>query len=183
MDRRLLLSPVCYATAVLLTASALAQDVAPSAPLVDATLESVRGGERSLRAERGRRVVVLFYEDRPHVEDNEAVKGNLRRFIASNHLEERLVVYGVANLGDLGNAAPRALVRQMIAPLEERWGVEILLDWDGELRRAPFSFATNAANVGVVDREGRLVFRHTGTLDRRGTRELYRVLRRALRAE
>lgn len=153
------------------------------APLVDATLESVRGGRRTLRDERGRRVVVLFYEDRPHIEDNEAIKGNLRRFIASNGLDDRIVVYGVANLGDFGNAAPRALVRQMIAPLEDRWGAEILLDWDGVLRHPPFSFATNAANIGVVDREGRLVWRHTGALDREGTRALYRVLRRALRSE
>ncbi|HEY8430980.1 MAG TPA: hypothetical protein VIL20_21525, partial [Sandaracinaceae bacterium] len=78
MDRRLLRSALACAMVALVVAAggAIAQE-APlgaaagetGAPLVDATLESVRGGRRTLRDERGRRVVVLFYEDRPHIED------------------------------------------------------------------------------------------------------------------
>lgn len=149
-------------------------------PVVDATLEAMRAGRVSLRDHRGRRVVVLFYEDRPHVEDNDTLKGELVRFIADNGLAERLVAYGVANLGDLG-AVPRALVRSMIAPLVERWGADILLDWDGVMRRPPFSFATHAANTAILDRDGRLVWRHVGRIDEARRRDFYRALRAALR--
>lgn len=146
---------------------------------VDATLDSMRGGQRSLAAERGRRVVVLFYEDRPHVEDNDVLKGELRRFVVDNRLDERVVLYGVANLGDVG-IVPESIVREMIRPLLERWGTDILLDWRGVMRAAPFSFQTHAANVALIDRNGHIVWRHVGTLDSEQRRDFYRALRRAL---
>ncbi|WP_236520135.1 TlpA family protein disulfide reductase [Sandaracinus amylolyticus] len=157
-----------------------ASTAATPGPVVDATLDSMRGGRRSLSAERGRRVVVLFYEDRPHVELNDAFKGELLRFVSDNHLGERVVPYGVANLGDVG-AVPQTLVRSMIQPLVDRWGIDILLDWEGVMRRAPFSFRTNAANTAIVDREGRIVYRHAGRMEETQRREFYRALRGALR--
>ncbi len=169
----------------LATAAALALSlfaalgVAQDTPAADATLDSMRGGRRSLAAERGRRVVVLFYEDRPHVEDNDALKGELSRFVVDNHLEERMVVYGVANLGDVGGV-PQAIVREMIRPLLDRWGADILLDWDGVMRRPPFSFETHAANVGIVDREGRMAYRARDVIAGDRRREFYRALRAAL---
>jgi hypothetical protein len=147
---------------------------------VDATLEAMRAGRISLRDERGRRVVVLFYEDRPHVEDNDAFKGELSRFINDNGLADRLVAFGVANLADVG-AVPRALVRTLIEPLVDRWGADILLDWDGVMRRAPFQFATAAANTAIIDRTGRIVWRHVGRIDEPQRRDFYRALRAALR--
>jgi hypothetical protein len=147
--------------------------------LVDASLDSMRSGRVSLASERGRRVIVLFYEDRPHVETNSTLKGDVARFLIDNHLEDRLVAYGVANLGDVG-MVPETLVRSMIDPLVERWGTEILLDWQGVMRRAPFNFQTDAANVGIVDRNGRVVWRHAGPIDDAARREFYRALRGAL---
>lgn len=165
------------AAALLCTLAAHAQD----APVVDATLDSIRGGQRTLHVERGHRVIVLFYEDRPHIEDNESLKGNLIQLIRQNHLDDRVVAFGVANLGDLGDSVPHDMVRRMIRPLVDRWGCDILLDWDGVMRRAPFSFRTNSANVAIVDRAGHIVFRHSGRLDSRRTSEFYRALRAALR--
>ncbi len=146
---------------------------------VDATLDSMRGGQRSLAAERGRRVIVVFYEDRPHLEDNDVFKGELRRFFTDNHLDDRAVIYGVANLGDVG-MVPESLVRGMIRPLLDRWGVDILLDWRGMMRAAPFSFQTDASNVAIIDRDGRIVWRHIGVIDAEQRRDFYRTLRRAL---
>ena len=146
---------------------------------VDASMPSM-AGHHTLSDERGRRGVILFYEDRNHIWDNDALKIELARYVVDNHLEDRVVTYGVANLGDAG-PVPDAFVRELIRPAVERWGADILLDWDGVMRRAPFSFATNAANVGLIDRQGCIVFRHTGVLgdDRRG--EFYRTLRRVVR--
>jgi hypothetical protein len=145
-------------------------------PLVDATLDSMQGGSRTLSAERGHRAVVLFYEDRPHVEDNDGVKGEIGRFVHDNHLDDRIVIYGVANLGDVG-MVPETLVRQMIQPLVERWGADILLDWHGVMRQAPFSLATHAANVAVIDRTGHLVHQYTGTIEGDSRRAFYRAIR------
>ena len=152
-----------------------AQDSEP----VDATLDSMRGGTRTLSAERERRVVVLFYEDRPFVEANDALKGELARFVTDNALSERMVLYGVANLADVG-MVPDAFVREMIRPLVDRWGSDILLDWEGVMRRAPFSFETMAANVAIIDRRGRIVWRHVGAVEGETRTEFFRALRRAL---
>jgi hypothetical protein len=169
-------------------ARTVAQDVPSAAagvvsstapPVVDANLPSMQG-RRRLSDERGHRAMVLFYEDRAHVYDNDAFKGEARRYLTDNHLEDRLVMYGVANLADVG-MVPEALVRSMIQPAVERWGSDILLDWDGVMRRAPFGFATDAANVGLIDRQGHLVFRHTGPMTEASRREFYRALRAALR--
>lgn len=152
---------------------------APAAPVVDADLPSMQG-RRRLADERGRRAVVLFYEDRAHLDDNDAFKGELRRYVTDNQLTDRVVLYGVANLGDVG-MVPEALVRSMIQPAVERWGADILLDWEGVMRRAPFSFATDAANVGLLDRQGRITYRRVGAMDAEGRTAFYRALRAALR--
>lgn len=178
-----LLAFACVAAAAAWPRASRAQEVTPAAaeaPVVDATLDSMRGGRRALRDERGRRVVVLFYEDRPHVELNDAFKGEIRRFVVDNQLTDRVVTYGVANLADVG-VVPETLVRSMIAPLVDRWGSDILLDWEGVMRREPFGFRTHAANTAIVDRGGRIVWRHVGRIEDAQRRDFYRTLRGALR--
>jgi len=146
---------------------------------VDASLDSMLG-HRHLADERGRRAVVLFYEDRDHIYDNDALKIEIARYLIDNHLEDRMVLYGVANLGDVGSV-PEALVRRLIQPAIERWGGDILLDWEGLMRRPPFAFATGAANVAILDRQGCIAWRHSGALDDEGRRDFFRNLRRAIR--
>ena len=157
--------------------TAHAQDAVPM--LVDATMEAMRGGSHTLSAERGHRAVVLFYDDRDHIEDNAAFKGDLERFIIDNHLDDRVVTYGVANLADVG-MVPHALVRTMITPLLDRFRSDILLDWDGVMRRPPFSFPTAASTCAIVDRSGALLYQYTGVIDETQRRTFYRVLRAAL---
>jgi len=160
-----------------LAAVASAQEAPPT--LVDGTFESMRGGERTLSSERGRRIVVVFYEDRNHIDDNTTFKGDLQRFVVDNHLDDRVVVYGVANLGDVG-AVPHALVRSMISPLLDRWGTDILLDWEGTMRATPFSFPTDATTCAIIDRAGAIIYRHTGVIDDAERRAFYRALRGAI---
>ena len=153
---------------------------APLPPPVDATLDSMRGGTRRLSDERNRRVVVLFFGDRPHVEDNNELKGALRRYVDDNHLDAHVALYGVADLESVGSV-PETLVRTMIQPLVNRWNTDILLDWHGVMRRAPFNFPTYQSTIAIVDRGGRIVWRREGELDAAGTRDFYRALRAALR--
>ncbi len=155
-----------------------AQDV-PA--LVDATMEAMRGGSHTLSAERGHRAVVLFYDDRDHIEDNAVFKGDLERFIIDNHLDDRVITYGVANLADVG-MVPHALVRSMISPLLDRFRTDILLDWDGVMRRPPFSFPTAATTCAIIDRSGAILYRYSGTIDEAQRRTFYRMLRAAISA-
>jgi hypothetical protein len=161
----------------ILVLDASAQDATPA--LVDATLESMRGSSCTLSSERGRRVIILFYADRDHIDDNASFKGDLERFVIDNHLDDRVVTYGVANLGDVG-MVPHAFVRSMIAPLLDRYRSDILLDWDGVMRRSPFDFPTAAGTCAIVDRTGAITYRHTGAIDDTERRAFYRALRAAI---
>lgn len=101
-----------------------AQDV-PA--LVDTTIETIRDSSHTLSAKRKHHAIVLFYDDRDHIKDNADFKDDLERFIIDNHLDDRVVTYGVANLADMG-MIPHALVRSMISPLLDRFRTDILLD-------------------------------------------------------
>jgi hypothetical protein len=157
--------------------------VAQVGPRVRLTLEAVPAGRHSLQHERGRRVVVLFYEDRPHVHTNDALKQSVREWIDGNALGDQLVVYGAANLRRMPSYVPRAFVRSQIAPLAAQWRVPILLDWEGELQQDPWRLRGNQANVAVIDRGGHIVGRWTGPV--RGARheQFFATVRSALAGE
>jgi hypothetical protein len=175
-------SLVLFVGLLLLAPGLHAQTDAGTPVPVDATMETMRtSGTLTLSAERGHRVVVLFYEDRDHIDTNAAFKGDLEQFVIDNHLEDRVVTYGVANLADVG-MVPHAFVRQMIAPLLERLRSDILLDWDGVMRRDPFSFATAATTCAIIDRTGAITYRYTGAMDEAHRRSFYSALRRAIAA-
>lgn len=159
---------------------ALAQEggvSAREAPLVDVNLESMPDGRHRLSRERGRRIVILFYEDRPHVELNDALKSSVHRWVSTNHLEDQVVAYGVANLVMMPSHVPRFLVRSHIAPLVDRWHADILLDWDGIMQRAPWRMVGDTTNVAIVDRSGRLVWHTTGVVDGARRESFWETLR------
>lgn len=165
----------------LLGPSAAAEEAAPEHPILDATLDSMGSGRLRLRRERGHRLVVLFYEDRANVEDNDRLKRRLNAWIAEHHLEDQIVAYGVANLGDIPDAVPRMFVRAQVRPLVERWGSEILLDWSGVMRRAPWPMRTHRANVAILDRRGRLVWHTIGPVRGERSTSFFETLRYYMR--
>lgn len=149
-------------------------------PVLDADLEAVPEGRHHLADERGHRAVVLFYEDRPHLTQNDPLKQSLHDWIEDNHLEDRVVVYGVANLMQIPSFIPHGMVKSRIRPLVDRWGVDILLDWQGFMRRAPWPMQGDTSNVVILNRDGRLVWHSTGPV--RGARHtaFFEALRAAL---
>lgn len=162
---------------LLATSLGIAQDM----PEVDANLETLSEGHLRIGRERGRRVVVIFYEDRPHLDDNLPFKRNLLRWVDTNDLDEQMVIFGVANLLRIPQHIPRFLVRSQIQPLEERWGIEIMLDWDGVMRRSPWTMRGNSSNVAIVDRRGRLVWHTVGAISGERRTSFYDTLRHYLR--
>jgi cytochrome oxidase Cu insertion factor (SCO1/SenC/PrrC family) len=150
---------------------------APGAP-VDFDIEETSGTVRNLRDLRGR-VVMLWYEDRDHTETNYALKLELHQFVVDNHLESDTTTYGVANVAGVDGVI-RDLARTAIRAMADRYGIQILLDWDGALQNAPFDCADEEANFLLLDREGRIRYRHVGELMGSHRAEMYRVLRRLL---
>jgi hypothetical protein len=156
----------------------------PAAPQVlsepaDFSLEETSGVTRSLADVRGR-IGIVFYEDREHTPDNQELKQLLHRFIEDNALRERITTYGVANVAGI-DGVMRDLARTAIRAIASQYGIQILLDWDGTLQRAPFSFPASGATVAVFDAEGRLRYRETGALTAEQRTAFFRALRQLLR--
>jgi hypothetical protein len=166
----------------------LAQDTTPptvheipvlSAP-ADFSLEETSGQTRTLAAVRGR-IAIVFYEDREHTPDNQELKLTLHRYVVDNGLREHITTYGVANVAGIDGVV-RDMARAAIRAVAAQYGIQILLDWDGALQRAPFSFPATGSTIALFDREGRLRYRVTGVHSAAQQSELFRTLRRLIRA-
>ena len=192
MSARVTPGPVALALALALVAPwalVSAQEVsvpaAPSADViatpgepVDFDIEETSGVTRNLRDLRGR-VVVIWYEDREHTDTNHALKLELHQYIVDNHLEGQVTNYGVANVRGIDGVV-RDMARTAIRAMASQYGIQILLDWEGVLQAAPFDCADHEANFLLVDREGRVRYRHVGELMGAHRSEMYRMLRRLL---
>ena len=170
----LLAAGLLLASGVLIRRSAVAQPTE-----LDFRIEATTGVYRTLRSERGR-VVVVFFEDRDHVRDNHDFKLAFHRFLETNGIDDEVTAYAVANVSGIGGFV-QDIARSVIRSAAEDHEMEILMDWEGVLLSPPFSLADDAANVALIDRTGRLAWRHSGPVDDDSRREFYRQLRRALR--
>jgi hypothetical protein len=154
-------------------------DVLTPGDAVDFDLEETSGVTRNLRDVRGR-VVMLWYEDRAHTDTNHALKLELHQFIVDNHLEGDTTTYGIANVRGIDGVI-RDMARTAIRAMASQYGIQILLDWDGALQRTPFDCVDGDANFLLVDRQGRLRYRHVGAIEGASRSEMYRVLRHLIR--
>lgn len=162
-----------------LVLGARAQELEPGEP-IDFALEETSGQTRTMREVRGR-VVVIFYEDREHTDVNRDLKYTLHRFVIDNQLRDRMTTYAVANVSSIGDGIVRDMARSVIRAIAERHGIQLLLDWDGALQRPPLSMRDEDANVAIVDREGRVRWRHRGAMGDDERRSFFRTLRQLLR--
>lgn len=142
-------------------------------------LEETSGVTRTLSEVRGR-VAIVFYEDREHTPDNQDLKLTLHRFVEDNGLRGRMTTYGVANVAGIDGVV-RDMARTAIRAIAAQYGIQILLDWQGALQRAPFGFPATGATIAIFDRDGRMRYRVTGAHTAAQQTELFRTLRRLLR--
>jgi cytochrome oxidase Cu insertion factor (SCO1/SenC/PrrC family) len=182
-----------FAIAILTGGLALAQEVTPpptpptpptaTAPAVlseplDFDIEETSGVTRNLRDLRGR-IVIVYFEDREHTDTNRALKMELHQFIQDNALSTEITTYGVANLHGVEGVI-RDLARTAIRAMAAQYGIQILLDWEGVLLEAPFSCVDHEANFLLVDRQGRIRYRHAGVIEGAERTAMYRALRQLL---
>lgn len=179
MKRRAALLGLGLASALALAVGARAQVVETPGEPVEFSLEETSGQTRTMGAVRGR-VVIVFYEDRDHTELNRDLKEQLHRFVIDNHLQPQVTTYAVANVHGIDGVI-RDMARTAIRAVASQYGIQILLDWDGVLQRAPWSMSGSDANVALVDRQGRIRWRHAGAVGEAERTSFYRMLRQLIR--
>jgi hypothetical protein len=125
-------------------------------------IESTFGATTTLEAHRGRAVVV-FYEAYRHVRDNEALKRACGRLVERDVHGDRLRVLGIANVAGLGALPVRSFVRLAVQAAAAYYGIELWMDWDGALARAPYGL-DGGSNVMVLGPDGAVLFRASGPI-------------------
>lgn len=141
-----------------------AAEVAPAArPAPGFVLESTTGAVRS-RASYAGRVALLMYEDRDSGEVNAALKAEVKERMDREGLAGEVVVVPIADLRAYDYWPVRNIVRAAVLDRARSLGVEILLDWKGDVVR-DYGFRTPGSNVALLGRDGSLRFFHAGALD------------------
>jgi len=126
------------------------------------TIQSTQGRSLDLEALRGKTVVV-FYEERDHVDDNAHLKESCGLLLESGSMGDRFEVLGVADVQGLSFV--RGIVRTAVKTIAARYNTELWLDFEGALHEAPWDLGGRGSAVMVVDPDGEIVFRGKGALD------------------
>lgn len=132
----------------------------PRAP--EFALEGTAGQTRRLRDYLGR-VVILMYEDRDSNQQNDALKRELAQRARSQDLTHDVAVVPVANLSGYHFWPAEGFARDAVVDIARQQQIEILIDWTGSMASA-YRFRAGVSYVMVLDRAGRVLFRHAGPL-------------------
>jgi predicted transcriptional regulator len=158
----------CLSLGLLGGGRALAADLKPQAPLAaavklpDTELEGTGGGTHRLADYLGR-VLVVFYEDRNSSRQNAKLKEDMRERAQHTDLAKKVTFLPIADLDGYGFFAVKPFARSAVRSMAEKFGIEILMDWSGDLVQA-LGLAPEKSNVLILDRAGRVVYRATGAL-------------------
>ncbi len=152
---------------------------AQAARAVDFRLEAARGGTKAFSDFRGR-VVVMFYADRSHSEDNQQLKRVLSRYVKANALAHRLAVLPVANLRGYNYVPAKGFARAALRRMARKLGVTVLADWKGALQEPPLSLQHHASNVLILDESGNVLYRAVGDVTGVEREKFFTTIRRAL---
>lgn len=153
------------AGAILIGDEAQAQQapVAGGAPPVDFSLPTTAGRDRSLAQMRGK-VVVLFYETRGTISQNQHVKDAMGvRFNRERALANRITLIAACNVAEYNSWPSQYFAREAISAVARSQRIELWLDWNRTLI-GRLGLRDAASNIVVVDRMGVVRERHFGRL-------------------
>ncbi len=160
----------------------VAAPVAPAPPTLplapEFALEGTSGQTRRLRDYRGR-VVILIYEDRDSNQQNDALKRELAEHARAQDLTRDVAVVPVANLSSYDFWPASGFARDAVVDIARQQGMEILIDWSNSMSGA-YRFRPSTSYVMVLSREGRVLFRHAGTLPSRERMRFFSVIGEAM---
>jgi predicted transcriptional regulator len=132
-------------------------------PVVEFALPTTAAASRSVSQYRGR-VVVIFYENRDAISQNQALKDAIGRVGAQDPtLAQRFALVAVANLAEFAFWPAEYFAREAITRVARHAHVELWLDWHHVLFRR-LGLRDGVSNVVVLDREGRVRLRRSGAI-------------------
>lgn len=152
------------ALALLWCFAAFAQGAPLDPPILDATLKSSSGEERSLSAWRGK-PVILFYEDRDSRDINAALKTELFARGKAHGLLTAAAVVAIANLQAFDFFPVRQIALSYVRDEEKRVGVPILVDLKGTFQKEPWQVPPRTSSVLLLNGQGQLMWRYSGHMD------------------
>lgn len=156
-----------------------ADSPAPADPaLPDLELEGTSGATHHLSDYLGR-VLVLVYEDKHSSKQNWNLKVAMRDRAEHSDLGRKVTFLPIADLDGYGFFAVRPFARSKVRGMAEKFGIEILIDWSGEIAKV-FGFRAEQSNVLIVDRRGKVVFRKSGALGPQDRDQFFATLDRAV---
>ncbi len=144
-------------------APSLAPPVMPRPMAPEFSCEGTSGRTRHLSHYLGRAVIIV-YEDRDSNHQNDVLKQELAARARAQDLTQDVSVVPVANLSGFAFWPAQGFARDAVLDIARQQQMEILIDWTGEMARA-YRFRPAMSYVMVLSREGRVLFRHAGTLD------------------
>lgn len=148
--------------AALLSLTSLAAWAEPVAPQ-DTQLTDARGQEKLLKAYLGRPVIVI-YEDRAAQSQNVEFKEDLARVGKDPKYQQLVRVLAIADLSSFNWFPARQFAQASVRSTEESLRIPILIDWTGQMSGSPWSLPKSQSSVLVLDAEGQVLFRKSGTL-------------------
>lgn len=154
---------------------------APTHPMApEFSCEGTSGATRRLRNYLGRAVVIV-YEDRDSNHQNDVFKRELEDRVRAQGLASAVSVVPVANLSGFNFWPAMGYARDAVIDIARQQHTEVLIDWSGHMAR-DYRFRPGVSYVMVLSREGRVLFRHAGTLQASARSRFFNALTDAIAA-
>lgn len=166
------LRPLVATALVLAAAVALADPPLHRAP--GFSLEGTSGRTRRLDEFSGR-IVIVVYEDRDAVHQNDALKSDLAARARAGNVSRDVVLLPIANLAGLRFWPAEGFARGAVVDTARQQNVEILIDWTGDVGRA-YGFPPRRSGVAILGRDRRVLFRESGTLSPTQRQRFFEIL-------
>ncbi len=132
----------------------------PAAPLLDAPLLDLEDHPVSLRAMRGK-VVVVLHQDRFSSEQNSTFKDRLGELVLRRPDKLRLIA--LAEVGSYNFWPARRYVKDALQPLRALGGAVVACDWKATVQKQ-YRIPARQSAVFVVSKDGALQVMTTGVL-------------------
>jgi hypothetical protein len=130
-------------------------------PAIDFTLPTTAGRDRSVSHYRGK-VVVLFYETRGTITQNQHVKDAMgQRFNADHSLAHRFALIAACNVAEYNSWPAQYFAREAISAVARAQRIELWLDWQRTLI-SQLSLRDQSSNIVLIDKQGRVRSRRAG---------------------
>lgn len=113
-------------------------------------------GKILIREDLRDKTVVLFYEDRSRLDENQDLKDYIKGQAAG---KDGILSVVIVDCSDVGLF--KRIWEDRLVDHSRKTGLPVYGDWNGRMRKS-FAYGEDSLEVLVIDREGRIVYSKTG---------------------